>query len=101
LGAAYREAQISVEVARQRGRTAAATYEDAGIVGLLLSLRDDADVRKLVRTIFGPLLDPKPADRDRLLSTLGVFFEENCSRIGAAQRLGVHEKSDRLPAGKD
>jgi DNA-binding PucR family transcriptional regulator len=88
----FRAMGYSVEVARQRGRTAAATYEDAGIVGLLLSLRDDADVRKLVRTIFGPLLDQKPDDRERLLSTLGVFFEENCSRTAAAQRLQVHAR---------
>jgi sugar diacid utilization regulator/GAF domain-containing protein len=93
LHAAYREALISVEVARQRGRVAAATYEDAGIVGLLLSLRDEGDVRKLVRTIFGPLLDQKPDDRERLLSTLGAFFEVNCNRAAAAQRLRVHEKT--------
>jgi sugar diacid utilization regulator len=93
LGAAYREARISIEVARQRGRVAAAAYEDAGIVGLLLSLRDEADVRKLVRTIFGSLLDQKPDDRERLLGTLGAFFELNCSRAAAAAHLGVHEKT--------
>jgi sugar diacid utilization regulator/GAF domain-containing protein len=93
LNASLREARISIEVARQRGPVAAATYEDAGIVGLLLSLRDDADVRKLVRTIFGALMEEKPEAQDRLLGTLSAFFEANCSRAAAAERLGVHEKT--------
>ena len=100
LSAAYREARISVELARQRGRVAAATYEEAGIVGVLLSLRDEADVRKLVRTIFGPLLDEKPEDRNRLLATLAAFFEVNCSRTAAAELLGVHEKTVAYRLGK-
>jgi sugar diacid utilization regulator/putative methionine-R-sulfoxide reductase with GAF domain len=93
LGGALREARISVEVARQRGPVSAATFEDGGIVGLLLSLRDEADVRKLVRTIFGALMDEKPEARNRLLGTLAAFFEENCSRAATAERLGVHEKT--------
>lgn len=93
LSGSLREARISVEVARQRGPVAAATFEDGGIVGLLLSLRDDADVRKLVRTIFGALMDEKPEVRSRLLGTLAAFFELNCSRTATAERLGVHEKT--------
>ena len=93
LSAAYREARISLEVARQRGPVAAARYEDAGIVGLLLSLRDEADVRKLVQMIFGPLLDEKPQTRDVLLETIEAFFELNCSRQAAARKLRVHEKT--------
>ncbi len=93
LAAAYREALISLEVAQQRGNVSAATYEDAGIVGLLLSLREEADVRKLVRMIFGSLLDQKPDDLARLLGTLTAFFELNCSRTATARQLGVHEKT--------
>jgi sugar diacid utilization regulator/putative methionine-R-sulfoxide reductase with GAF domain len=93
LNGSLREARISVEVARQRGPVAAATFEDGGIVGLLLSLRDDADVRKLVRTIFGSLMDEKPEAQGRLLGTLAAFFELNCSRTATAKRLGVHEKT--------
>jgi sugar diacid utilization regulator/putative methionine-R-sulfoxide reductase with GAF domain len=93
LHGSLREARISVEVARQRGPVAAATFEDGGIVGLLLSLRDEADVRKLVRTIFGSLMDEKPEAQSRLLGTLATFFEVNCSRTATAERLGVHEKT--------
>jgi sugar diacid utilization regulator/putative methionine-R-sulfoxide reductase with GAF domain len=93
LEAAHREARISLEVARQRGAVATARYEDAGIVGLLLSLRDEADIAKLVRMIFGRLLDEKPENRDMLLGTLDAFFNVNCSRQATAKRLGVHEKT--------
>ena len=93
LSAAYREAKISLEVARQRGRVAAACYEDAGIVGMLLSLRAEADVKKVVHTIFGPLLEEKAQTRDLLFGTLKAFFELNCSRRAAAKKLRVHEKT--------
>ena len=93
LSPAYREARISLEVARQRGRIAAARYEDAGIVGVLLSLRDEADVRKLVKSILGPVLEQKAQTRDVLLCTLEAFFELNCSRQAAAKKLCVHEKT--------
>jgi len=100
LGGADREARISLEVARQRGPVATARYEDAGIIGLLLSLRDEADVQKLVRTIFGPLLDEKPESRDLLLRTLDAFFKANCSRQAAAKELGIHEKTVVYRLGK-
>lgn len=100
LGAANREARISLEVARQRGTVAAARYEDAGIVGLLLSLRDEPNVEKLLRTIFGPLLDEKPETRDVLLETLSAFFKANCSRPAAAKQLRVHEKTVVYRLGK-
>ena len=93
LRPAYREARISLEVARQRGRVAAVRYEDAGIVGVLLSLREEADVRKLVQTILGPLLELKPQTRDLLIGTLDAFFAVNCSRHAAAKKLCVHEKT--------
>ena len=37
LPAAYREAQIALDVARQLGRTGSVVYDRAGVVGLLLS----------------------------------------------------------------
>jgi sugar diacid utilization regulator/putative methionine-R-sulfoxide reductase with GAF domain len=93
LSAAYREARISLEVARQRGGLAAVRYEDAGIVGMLLSLRDEGDVRKLVQSILGPLLELKPHTRDLLIGTLDAFFAVNCSRHAASIKLCVHEKT--------
>jgi DNA-binding PucR family transcriptional regulator len=56
-------------------------------------VRDEADVAKLLRTIFGAMLDEKPENRDMLFGTLDAFFKVNCSRQATAKKLGVHEKT--------
>jgi sugar diacid utilization regulator/GAF domain-containing protein len=90
---AYREARISLEVARLRGQVASMVYSDVGIVGLLMSLREDTDLRKVVENILGPLLMGDARNRTSLLETLGTFFELNCSRRATAKAMRIHEKT--------
>jgi sugar diacid utilization regulator/putative methionine-R-sulfoxide reductase with GAF domain len=93
LHIAYREALIALDVARQLGRTGAVVYDRAGVVGMLLSLRHEAGMRRFLELNLGRLLDEERKNRDQLLRTLRVFFDANCSHEVASQRLGVHRKT--------
>lgn len=93
LSSAYREAMVALEVARQRGASGSAVFDRVGVVGMLLSLRQEADMQRLVQSTFGPLLDKGTRQREVLLRTLRVFFDVNCSQQAAAKRLRVHHKT--------
>jgi sugar diacid utilization regulator/putative methionine-R-sulfoxide reductase with GAF domain len=93
LSVAYREAQIALDVAKQLGRTGAMVYDRAGVVGMLLSLRHEAGMRRFLELNFRQLLNEEEKHRDQLLQTLRVFFDVNCSQEAAATRLGVHRKT--------
>jgi sugar diacid utilization regulator len=93
LAIAYREAQISLDVARQLGRSGGTVYDRAGVVGMLLSLRHEAGMRRFLDLNLGDLLREDEKERDLLLGTLRAFFDANCSHEAAARRLGVHRKT--------
>jgi DNA-binding PucR family transcriptional regulator len=93
LNVAYREARIAAAVARQSGKIGSVAYADAGVAGLLMGARDDADFHRFVLKTRGPILAMKALRRDVLLVTLHSFFAVNCSRQLAAKRLRIHEKT--------
>jgi len=90
---ACREARISLEVARLRGQVDATVYSDVGIVGLLMSLREETDFKRLVGSILGPLLSQDTRTRHILLLTLSTFFKFDCSRQSTAKKLRIHHKT--------
>jgi sugar diacid utilization regulator len=93
LATAYREAQIALDVARQFGHSGAVVYDRAGVVGMLLSLRHEAGMRRFLELNLGALLAEEAKQRELLLTTLRVFFDVNCSHEAASQHLGVHRKT--------
>jgi putative methionine-R-sulfoxide reductase with GAF domain len=93
LPKAYREARISVDVARQRGRSGAVVYDKSGVVGLLFSVKQDAGIQGLIDSTFGRLMKEDLKNRQQLIDTLRIYFDVNCSQEAAAQRLGVHRKT--------
>lgn len=93
LSNAFREAQIALDVARQLGRVGAVVYDRAGVVGMLLSLRHEAGMRRFLDLNLGALLAEEEKQREMLLRTLRVFFDVNCSHEAASQHLGVHRKT--------
>lgn len=93
LPSAFREAVIALEVARHRRQNPVASYDNIGIMGLLLNLRDKADLRRVVEEILGSLLLEAEPGRGVLLATLRAFFESDCSHAAAAARLNVHSKT--------
>jgi sugar diacid utilization regulator len=93
LVTAHREAKIAVEVARQRGKVGGGVFDRAGVVGILLSLRQEGDMQRLVQTTFRALLEKNQRQRGVLMKTLRVFFDTNCSQQSTAKRLRVHPKT--------
>ena len=93
LHVAYREAQIALDVARQLQRGGAILYDRAGVLGMLLGLRHEADMQRFLMMNLGGLLNQDEKIREQLIQTLRVFFDVNCSHEAAAHRLGVHRKT--------
>lgn len=93
LATGYRQARIAVEVAVHRHNCTVAHYDDVGLVGLLINLRDAPDLRRLCDEILGDLIKEPPASKDTLVATLIAFFEANCSQVAAAAKLGTHQKT--------
>ncbi len=88
-----REAAIALEVARYRRNGAVASYSESGVLGLLINLRSEADVRRVAREILGELMLEPEASRHMLLETLRAFFECDCSQAATALSLGTHQKT--------
>ncbi len=97
---AAREARISLDVAARRHPVRVAVYEQIGIVGLLLSLREDSDLSRVADTSLGGVFALAPSLRDPLLETLRTFFDTNCSQQATARCLGVHPKTVSYRLGK-
>lgn len=95
LQKAHVEARISADVAGQHGTVGGAVFERGGVVGVLLGLRQESDIKGLVERTFGKLLQGSDRQRQVLLRTLQVFFERNCSQQAAARQLRVHHKTVR------
>lgn len=93
LPTAFREAKISLKVAKQRTEAGGAVYDRVGMVGLLLGLREEADMRRLVESTFGRLLREEKRQRQILFDTLRTFFDVNGSQEAAAKRMRVHRKT--------
>lgn len=93
LSTAFREARVAVEVAQHQSEPSATHYSDVGLMGLLISLRRASDMHRVSREILGAVLAQPENARNTLLKTLTAFFDANCSHIGAADILGVHQKT--------
>lgn len=93
LHVAFREAQVALDVARQLRHCGAVVYDRAGMLGMLLGLRHEADMRRFVTLHLGGLLTEDEKSSEQLLQTLRVFFDVNCSHEAAAHHLGVHRKT--------
>ena len=92
MAAAYKEARIAAEVARQRSKSGALAYEDVGIAALLMGSREDTDILSFVRGTLGPLLQ-STRRAETLLTSLRAFFAADCSKQRAAAELRVHHKT--------
>jgi PucR C-terminal helix-turn-helix domain/GGDEF-like domain len=93
--AAHREATIAALAASKLGANNIAIHEELGVVGLLLTLREDADLAKFVRGVIGPVIDHDLSHHGVLGKTLRTYFEANCSQQTTGRKLHVHEKTVR------
>jgi sugar diacid utilization regulator/putative methionine-R-sulfoxide reductase with GAF domain len=93
LQSAYKDARIALAVTRQAGGDPVQAFEEIGVAGLLMSLRDGADFRRFVDEKMGPILGERPPQREALLETLRAYFASNCSQHATSQRLRLHQKT--------
>ena len=93
LPLSLREAGVALEVARYRNCKMPACYEELGVLGLLIDLRDKADLRRIVNQILGGLGKESHQSRQVLIETLRAYFQSNCSQADTAKLLRVHQKT--------
>ncbi|MBR0801570.1 GAF domain-containing protein [Bradyrhizobium jicamae] len=90
---AWKDAHIALDVARQSRQAAVVGFDDVGVAGLLMSMREGADFHQFVKETLGKLLEEKSPQREVLLRTLRTFFACNCSQQAAAKELRAHQKT--------
>jgi DNA-binding PucR family transcriptional regulator len=93
MPAAWKDAHIALDVARQNRKAAVVGFDEVGVAGLLMSIRDGADFHEFVKETLGKLLKEKSPQREVLLQTLRAFFSCNCSQQAAAKELRTHQKT--------
>ena len=93
MPAAWKDAHIALDVARQNRKAAVVGFDEVGVAGLLMSIRDGADFHEFVKETLGKLLKEKSPQREVLLQTLRTFFSCNCSQQAAAKELRTHQKT--------
>jgi DNA-binding PucR family transcriptional regulator len=90
---AWKDAHIALDVARQKRKAAVVNFDEVGVAGLLMSIRDGADFHEFAREKLGKLLNERSPQREVLLQTLRAFFACNCSQQAAAKELRTHQKT--------
>ena len=95
LDRASREASTALRATEKLKAGTVACYEELGVVRLFVASKDDDSVREFVRQMLGDVIDYDKKREGRLLETLRVYFESNCSQQDAANKLFVHHKTVR------
>ncbi|MFE7846603.1 PucR family transcriptional regulator [Microbacterium sp. NPDC057407] len=80
-------------VARERGSAPVTSFAEVGRAGVLSALTDEA--RALARAELAPLTDHDAHEGTRLVETLQVWLEHDCSHEASARALGVHRHTVR------
>jgi DNA-binding PucR family transcriptional regulator len=93
MPAAWKDAHIALDVARQNRKATIVGFDEVGVAGLLMSIREGADFHAFVKEALGKLLKEKSPQREVLLQTLRTFFACNCSQQAAAKELRTHQKT--------
>jgi DNA-binding PucR family transcriptional regulator len=93
MPAAWKDAHIALDVARQNRKATVVGFDEVGVAGLLMSIREGADFHEFVKEALGKLLKEKSPQREVLLQTLRAFFSCNCSQQAAARELRTHQKT--------
>ena len=101
LHTAHREAASALILANKLGQARnIAIYDQLGIVGLLLKVRNDIDLETYVADTLGKVLAYDSGHHGVLTKTVRTYFECNCSQKLTAQMLHVHEKTVRYRLGR-
>ena len=95
LDRANREASTALRAAERLKAGTVASYDELGVVRLFVASQGDDSIREFVRQMLGNVIDYDERKDGRLLETLRLYFEANCSQQDAADKLFVHHKTVR------
>ena len=95
LDRASREASTALRAAEKLKAGTVASYDELGVVRLFVASQGDDSIREFVRQMLGDIIEYDERKDGRLLQTLRVYFEANCSQQDAADKLFVHHKTVR------
>ncbi len=95
LDRASREASTALRAAERLKAGTVASYDELGVVRLFVASQGDDSIREFVRQMLGNVIEYDERKDGRLLETLRIYFESNCSQQDAADRLFVHHKTVR------
>ena len=95
LDRASREASTALRAAERLKAGTVASYDELGVVRLFVASQGDDSIREFVRQMLGDVIDYDERKDGRLLETLRIYFESNCSQQDAADKLFVHHKTVR------
>lgn len=95
LDRASREAATALRAAEKLKAGTVASYDELGVVRLFVASQGDDSIRDFVNQMLGSIIDYDERKDGRLLETLRVYFEANCSQQDAAGKLFVHHKTVR------
>lgn len=95
LDRASREAATALRAAEKLKAGTVASYDELGVVRLFVASQGDDSIRDFVSQMLGDIIDYDERKDGRLLETLRVYFESNCSQQDAAEKLFVHHKTVR------
>ncbi|MCY3661925.1 MAG: helix-turn-helix domain-containing protein [bacterium] len=95
LDRASREASTALRAAEKLKARTVASYDELGVVRLFVAAQGDDSIREFVRQMLGGIIEYDERKDGRLLETLRVYFEANCSQQDAADQLFVHHKTVR------
>ena len=95
LDRASREASTALRAAERLKAGTVASYDELGVVRLFVASQGDDSIREFVRQMLGDVIEYDERKDGRLLETLRIYFESNCSQQDAADKLFVHHKTVR------
>ncbi|MCY3804933.1 MAG: helix-turn-helix domain-containing protein [bacterium] len=95
LDRASREASTALRAAEKLKAGTVASYDELGVVRLFVAAQGDDSIREFVRQMLGDIIEYDERKDGRLLETLRVYFEANCSQQDAADKLFIHHKTVR------
>ena len=95
LDRASREASTALRAAERLKAGTVASYDELGVVRLFVASQGDDSIREFVGQMLGDVIEYDERKDGRLLETLRVYFESNCSQQVAADKLFVHHKTVR------
>jgi sugar diacid utilization regulator/GAF domain-containing protein len=96
LHAAHREAATAALLVRRLGfGWHVALHEELGVLGVLLKVRNDADLGRFVKDTLSKVIAHDATHHGVLAKTVRTYFECNCAQQATAAKLHVHEKTVR------